>query len=124
MEFDLGRMTDVDGDNMFEYLDALPDQTTPILYLSAAGGRYNKATDATVHDDYDVFGDSDPRNLAQCYTQPDGSTLWKSDTFQLISPGSDGEYGAGGPFSPDEDLDSTRGQEGDNITNFSGGTLE
>lgn len=123
MEFDLSRISDVDGDDLFEYLDAMPDQSTPIMYVSASGGRYNKTTDSGAHDDYDVYGDDDPRNMLGCYMQADGSTPQRKDSFQLISPGEDGEYGEGGAYSPDEELTGTRRTEVDNITSFSSGTL-
>ena len=103
MEFDLGRIVDVDGDQMFEYLDPLPDQSAPILYLSAAGGRYNKSNDAAA-DDFDVFAETPTsftnasRNPSFPYMQSDGTTPFKKDTFQLISPGEDGQYGIGGVY--------------------------
>ena len=125
MEFDLSRVTNISGSPsvLYEYLDPMPDQTAPIMYVSAAGGRYNKTTDAAAHDDYDVFGDGDSRNMLGCYMQADGSTPHQKDGFQLISPGADGAYGEGGAFTPGEDLPSARDVEEDNITNFSGGTL-
>lgn len=119
MEFDFTRLTDVDGDNLFEYLDPYPDQSTPLLYVSASGGRYNKSH--TDPDDYSVFGTA--KDMAGLYTQADGKTPHNSDSFQLISPGADGEYGSGGPYTAGEDLPSNRQNEVDNITNFSGGTL-
>ncbi len=121
MEFDLSRMTDVDGDDLYEYLDAIPDQDVPILYVSASGGRYNKDNDAGVVDDYDVFGSA--RDMSELYTQADGKTPHRKDSYQLISAGADSEYGIGGKFTPGESLPSSRKNEVDNITNFSGGTL-
>ena len=127
-EFDLGRMSDVDGDQIFEYLSNV-DSATPLLYLSSRGKRYNKvnAPSANVsaypNDDYDVlkFGDR-ARNLQGCYLGADGSAPLRADSFQLIYPGEDDEYGTGGVF-PDPNDYATRTYERDNITNFSGGTF-
>lgn len=155
-EFDIGRFVSVDGDGAVEYLDALPDQQTPILYLSGAGSNYNKDNDA-IADDFDVFTDAplsftnhSSKNMSFPYMKGDGALPYNKDTFQLISPGEDGLYGIGGIFDStvelaDTDLDSdtnilntdansngvfevtdyleARRTEGDNITNFSGGTL-
>lgn len=125
MEFDLGRIVDVDGDDLFEYLDRTEGQTTPLLYLSSQGKRYNKTNDSAVLDDYSVFGDN-TRNLQSVYLQADGNTPHRQDSYQLISPGEDGLYGPGGTFTPGEDLSGgeARRPERDNITNFSDGTLE
>jgi prepilin-type N-terminal cleavage/methylation domain-containing protein len=128
MEFDLGRMVDVDGDDAYEYLDALPSQETPILYLSTGGTRYNKDNDPAL-DDYDVHVTDinnpsvDPRDLKEVYMQANGKTPYRADSYQLISPGEDGEYGTGGTYTPDEDFPTDRRVEADNITNFSSGTL-
>ena len=142
MEFDFGRLVDVDNDMSFEYLDAMPGQTTPFLYLSGSGRNLNKDNDnmlrtlapinetrVQVWDDYDVFGLSDARNMDFCYLQPDGdgnpttNQPYKSDTFQLISAGADGEYGPGGVYADGDNLTGDRRGEADNITNFSGGRL-
>lgn len=117
MEFDLGRMTNVDsasGDTAFEYLDPLPDQTTPYLYISAAGKRMNRDNGAGA-DDYDVFGDRDAggygngtqQDMSFCYMQADGRTAHRKDSFQLISPGADTLYGTGGVYTDSTTLDDT-----------------
>jgi len=146
LEFDFGRLTDVDGDGLFEYVDTLAGQTTPILYLSGGGGNMNRDNDNELrvlpphndtlvqgNDDYDVFdptGANSSKNMKACYLQPDGDAdftnniPYKKDSFQLISPGEDGEYGTGGVYSEGEDLSGNRRIEADNITNFSGGTLQ
>ena len=110
MEFDSGRLVDVDGDGVVEYLDALPGQTTPILYLSGAGSSMNKDNDA-VADDFDVFTDAPlsfsfhaSKNMSFPYTKPGGTVPYNKDTFQLISPGDDGLYGPGGYFEDGVDV--------------------
>lgn len=127
-EFDLGRMSDVDGDSAFEYL-AEPDIATPILFLSSRGKRYDTTNTASAdsseypNDDYDVLGyDARDRDLQGAYMDATGSKPVRPNSYQLIHPGADGEYGDGGVF-PDPGNYSTRFEERDNITNFSDGTF-
>lgn len=109
-EFKGERLTDLDSDQVPEYLDSLPDQKTPMSYASAVNGRYP--------------------NGARAYYQSDGKTPWKKESFQIVSPGDDGEFGnivktASFKASYSEETDfGTRREEKDNITNFSGGLLE
>ena len=147
MQFDLARVSDVDGDGVFEYLDPIADQTTPYLYVSAAGRKMKKnntpgedlnqnceldseedtnGNGILDQDDYDVFTCPDlDRNMTTCYLQPGGNNEpYRKDTFQLISPGGDGEYGAGGTWQNGVSLGDSRADERDNITNFSGGVFE
>ncbi|MCR9202705.1 MAG: prepilin-type N-terminal cleavage/methylation domain-containing protein [Planctomycetaceae bacterium] len=155
-EFDASRLVSVDGDDALELLDPMPDQQSPILYISSTGGGMNKDNDAAA-DDYDVFPDSPltltnhtSRNMAFPYTKGDATQPYNHDTFQLISPGEDGLYGVGGGYAEGTDLSDRdlngdnniqnadansnsvldvgdylepRRVESDNITNFSGGTL-
>ncbi|MCP4173144.1 MAG: prepilin-type N-terminal cleavage/methylation domain-containing protein [Fuerstiella sp.] len=120
-EFDNGRLVDTDGDGMLEYVDSLPDQTTPLLYVSSNNGQgYSTANGSLNH-----------------YVQADGKTEWKKSSFQIISPGEDGEYGfdpapdpfdsSGGAsdsrpkYSEEEDVPR---EQADNIASFNpGGTL-
>lgn len=147
-EFDSARIVNVNTAierSMPEYLDPLPGQTAPYIYVSASEGRgYN-----TVVDDQ---GNSDPTddtitsfidlNLsadAPAITSPTfaymqsgsfvGSVLsaasipFNQNSYQIISPGFDQQFGTGGPYDPDNRFDSSRQAERDNITNFSGGLL-
>jgi general secretion pathway protein G len=107
--FDPARLVDTDGDGMMEYLDSLPDQKTPIYFVSSNNGQgYSPAMSR--------------------YVQGDGKTPWNKDTHQLISPGLDGELGfdpfAGlkGPYSDGMTFTGARLAEGDNITNFKPGS--
>jgi prepilin-type N-terminal cleavage/methylation domain-containing protein len=117
-EFDVIRLIDIDGDGMREYCDDLPDPSTPILYLKAKNGRYSAA-------DMVVFGDG-VRDLTGIYTQGAGGPNWKEQSFQLISPGFDREYGSGGGYTAEDGLvnKANRLNEVDNITNFADSTLE
>ena len=117
-EFDVARLIDVDGDGMREYCDQLPNATCPILYLNSRNRRYEPQ-------DMVVFGDG-IRDLTAVYTQGAGGPAWKEQSFQLISPGFDREYGTGGGYAAETGLvnSGARLPEADNITNFSSGTLE
>ena len=98
------------ADQMPSYLDSLPDQSTPIWYSAATNGRY--------------------ANGEPAYYQGDDKTPWKRDSYQIISPGSDTTFGniiktAGFKATYTDTTNfSTRKDERDNITNFSGGLLE
>jgi len=135
-EFDSGRFVDTDGDDLFEYVDAIEGQVTPILFLSSRGKRYTESNNAAATDDYDVFGVA-ANDMQICYFEADGTTPHRKDSYQLISPGDDGEYGPGGIYASGQSLadfdidgdaiinsDEERQAEKDNITNFSDGTLE
>ncbi|MEO2014410.1 MAG: prepilin-type N-terminal cleavage/methylation domain-containing protein [Fuerstiella sp.] len=120
-EFDPARLVDTDGDGMLEYVDSLPDQTTPLLYVSSNNGQ----------------GYSTANGALNYYVQGDGKTAWNKSSFQIISPGEDGEFGfnpAPSPFNStggasdsrpkySEDDDVSR-EEADNVGSFkTGGTL-
>jgi general secretion pathway protein G len=107
------------------YLDPLSGQKQPYLYLSSYGGQ-----------GYNVSGElSSPPlgTFVDIYRQgPNGSTAtppsppWNANTFQIISPGGDQQYGLGGEYetaNANTLLIGTRGVERDNITNFSSGVL-
>ncbi|MEQ9409711.1 MAG: prepilin-type N-terminal cleavage/methylation domain-containing protein [Fuerstiella sp.] len=117
-EFKPDQLSDVDGDGMLDYMDSLPDQRTPILYVSSNNGQGYLKSDGNLN----------------FYVEADGKTPWKKSSFQLISPGEDGEFGfepiidtgnppLGLPQPYSEDTDVPRDQA-DNICNFNpGGTL-
>ena len=153
-EFDPGRLTDLDGDNVPEYLDSLPGQRNPILFASSYGGRGYRDSDVQLSGQagYDRY-ETDRSSFAWYYRRYTNGTpptvadfnsapAFNPKSFQLISPGFDGEYGLGGTLDgnmemteiikkqstpapwvfPDYD-NSKRLFERDNITNFKGGTL-
>lgn len=117
-EFKPGQIVDTDGDGMLEYLDPLPGQKTPLLYVSSNNGQGYSKADGNLN----------------FYVQADGKTPWKKDSFQIISPGEDGEFGflpgidssqppQGLPQIYSEEVDVPR-EQADNICNFEpGGTL-
>lgn len=106
-DFQTDKFVDLDGDGMPEYLDASDGQTQPYHFASSNNG--------------------------QGYTSGVGYYLdasglpWNRDTHQIISPGEDGIIGPPTPinpvYTPDTELTGDRREEADNITNFSGGTL-
>lgn len=140
--------------NFYVYFDAYDLKLAPLLYFSSDEGvGYDVGREDTPISDVSLvrtrYGDQAFRDV---YRQDfsfsdDGGTLkfvegtdappWKPSTFQLISPGRDGEYGIGGYFV--EDIRSNqpasvsatdwsafltaRQPDEDNIVNFKGGKL-
>lgn len=114
-DFKVDRLVDLDGDDMPEYVDTLPSQSTPYMYVSAYAGTYAPA-DMTIGS----LSMTDVYRVAGA-----GSVAHNPSTYQIISPGPDGSYGEGGRFNPDTALQdfSARQFEQDNITNFHSGML-
>ncbi|MEO2015602.1 MAG: type II secretion system protein [Fuerstiella sp.] len=120
-EFDPARLVDTDGDGMLEYVDSLPDQTTPLLYVSSNNGQ----------------GYTTANGSLNYYVEGNGKTAWKKSSFQIISPGEDGEFGfdpAPNPFNSSggasdsrpkfSEGDDVSREEADNLASFKpGGTL-
>jgi prepilin-type N-terminal cleavage/methylation domain-containing protein len=103
------RVRDLDSDNYLELLDTLPSQTTPYVYFSSYGGTGYRNNDNASRIASPYFKDAAKRNP------------FKADSFQIISPGSDLEYGTGGHLGGSGSLSAA---DADNITNFHGGRLE
>lgn len=120
-EFDADRLVVFSSHGFASYVDQIGEGEIPILYVSSNNGQgYSKADSALNY-----------------YVQDDGKTPWNKSTFQLISPGGDGEFGfdpAPNPFDSTgtgtdsrprfgENSEAT-GNQADNITNFNtSGTL-
>lgn len=131
--FDPNRLVDLDGDQMPECVDPLPEQDAPYLYLSSYEGRGYQPFGL----DFDCTGPSGMANgddelmlgtLTDMYyvSYTDACTFQphNPDTHQLISPGEDGEYGEGGVYDGETvGSSANRAYERDNITNFQGGRL-
>lgn len=103
----------IDGEGMPEFLDSLPGQTKPYVYVSSYGGKGYRAADLN-------FGPGS--TLTSVYKQSTGGQDFNPKSFQIISAGFDGEQGSGGAL--DVGLPPGRAVERDNITNFKGGRLE
>ncbi|TWU14267.1 Type II secretion system protein G precursor [Symmachiella macrocystis] len=102
-----------------EYVDTLAGQTTPYYYIHNDNYR--------AHDDNEFAALSPPLPavlLPRAYKQGDSArSYYKEKTFQIISPGFDTSYGAGGSYEIDDTAhDGTAGHidvnDRDNITNF------
>ena len=137
-EFLPARFSDVDADGFPEYFDPLPNQTMPYLYYSSYDGQGYRDTVAPFEFDTTASGSA---GLSAAYRQGTAATAprWKANSFQIISPGYDRQYGYGGTYLPTESdrlpvcpaIGSTpaptqkqRDYESDNITNFSQGELQ
>ncbi len=129
--FDASRLSDVDGDGVNEFLDPLPGQATPYLYLSARDGRGFQPQVPGEPDGFDVFNqlsgstwaDADMGNLSGPYATPAGAAIRKG-SYQIISPGEDQIYGNGSPFvapTPYEPGVQLELGQSDNISNFNEG---
>jgi prepilin-type N-terminal cleavage/methylation domain-containing protein len=126
---------------MNAYLDTLSGQTQPYLYLSSYGGQgYNlselvgtpasssNAPGQTFLDIYrqgsvSYWSSTSPSLVANTSTP---SPAWNANSYQIISPGGDQQYGVGGEYetaNANTLLVGSRAVERDNITNFSPGTL-
>lgn len=139
-DFQTSRFTDLNSNGFPEYRDPLPGQRSPYLYYSSydgSGYRFappiNEYTGGT-NPNGGVFPSS-PYLQGTTQTSP----AYNPKTFQIISPGQDGQYGPGGPYDPNN-LNAAlpawtrttpaltvtaqdRLVEFDNITNFSNGRL-
>ncbi len=144
-EFDSARLVDVDGDLMPEFVDQIPSQTMPYQYFSSYDGAgyrpyglngiRNDDDDETIRITGNVAGPE-----AAYYTTFLPRGYYEPKSFQLISPGFDGEFfpddqrpGAANARAPDlmtapgfgiyNGENAVGPVERDNITNFKGGRL-
>lgn len=134
-----GRLTDKDNDWLPEYKDTLPQQTMPYVYFSASSGSYRTAptTSGMPISAANPWVNTDNRDAAMSgYTlmnyayyvsfnpsvSPVMSAPYKPKGYQIISPGSDGAYGTGGLFNPDNTSNLST-KDRDNISNFHSGRL-
>jgi general secretion pathway protein G len=144
-----GRLrADDDGDVAPVYLDPLPQQTRPYVYFhSNEGGNYpfepvaangaswrntdnlgydassgmpvqNNAYNLMEHAYYQTFTPTGMTPVAAARA----SRPHKANSFQIISPGPDTEYGTGGLFNP-QNTSNLSLADRDNITNFHAGRL-
>ncbi len=110
-EFKNDRLTDSEAtpDELLEYRDALPGQTRPFLYLSTAGsGAYRTADAEGVQNGWLPY-------------KKTATTFWNPNSYQLISAGSDADYGKGGVYDPNNT--SSLDKDADNLTNFNDAAL-
>jgi prepilin-type N-terminal cleavage/methylation domain-containing protein len=128
-DFETSRFSDLDNDGFPEFLDSYPSQQNPLLYFSAYDGSGYRLTEFPGGS----FPASPYLNGSNENAQPHNA-----NTFQIISPGADGQYGPCGPYiagnsaplpawtraTPALTVTAQQRQiEEDNITNFSNGIL-
>jgi general secretion pathway protein G len=147
---DISRIKDIDGNGVNEWYDSLPGQSKPYLYFSSYEGQGYRIAELSdtnytsfvtgLHDVYRVYSTSPPPFApATPNATPSGTQTLpaqKPQTFQIISPGYDGDYGWGGVYNPslkNAGLVKSDGKpqpsaipdpaQYDNLTNFAGGRL-
>lgn len=149
--FEPNRLVDKDADQMPEYVDSIPSQTSPFLYFSSNNGTgYQSFAGASDWCNVDCFYDGMLQNtsfstgtwtngnwMQHMYfttfnTSASTSIPWQPKKFQIVSPGYGGiaaatplkAYGSGGLFDVKNASAIVGTPDGDNITSFhSGGTL-
>jgi hypothetical protein len=155
-DFESGRLVDLDdlngdgtpdGDGFPEFLDSYPGQRNPIIYFSSYGGTSYRLADypGNAPAFQATPGPVDKTLPINWYMQGTNaaSPPFNAKSFQIISPGMDGNYGPGGPYvanaatplpawsrtsTPAAPTDvsvtaAEREAERDNITNFGNGKL-
>lgn len=141
LDFVSNRFVDTNNNGIPEYVDSYPNQETPLMYMSAYEGKgYDMADLATT-------SMISPYRYPLVGTTP--AKYQKPQSYQIVSPGPDGQFGTGGAFNPDEPAPSfllypsvgagptytpseiadtvtppRRAVEYDNITNFHPGKLK
>lgn len=139
-EFAVNRLVDTDSppNGLYEFLDSFPDQQNPILYFSSYEGKGYRT--AASHPVCEIPKDSSGnlKGIAGTFidvyrTAADtaGTPVVKGaphkpNSFQIISPGADGQYGIGGHYNAETagtllgtGATPDRRAEQDNMTNFS-----
>lgn len=141
--FNTDRLVDANSNQLPGYLDNYPEQENPILYFSSYDGSgYDPAECGTsgmidVYRQTWTFANSGnvPTSPLASTALPTGIRSWNHETFQLISPGPDKQYGVGGYYASGMpqpsgagtdiwgDFIGKRNADIDNITNFHNGEL-
>lgn len=113
--FDISRLVDRNGNGFYEYAGvgtADDNNADTMVYAANSNGQgYDDAVGAVTY-----------------YLQADGDTPWRSDSYQLVDPGSDGDLGfsptlTGPPSLTWSDSDRPTDAQADNLTNFSNAVL-
>ena len=128
-----GRLVDLEGDGFPEFLDTLPSQSNPYIYLSSYEGQGYAAVDGRLmnfcayrrpglYEDTNCNGVLDMGEDTSGNGVLDVPPAYKPNSYQLISAGPNFKHGLGGQYDPDN-LNNLSGDDADNITNFTQGTL-
>lgn len=148
-EFDSDRIINVStaaNRDMPEYIDPLPSQQFPYLYVSSNGGRgytttldgsgnisgypdLNLGAGGSVPSMTYIFLESATVTASDTYVA--GAVPFNKNSYQIISPGQDREYGVGGLYSVEDGFEDGYSSftgfdisvQNDNITNFSDGVM-
>ena len=123
---DITRIKDIDGNLVNEWYDSIPNQSKPFMYFNSYDGRGYDLVEIdgngtaigiytpqgafvadSPHDVYrttartGIFPPATPQSgTGGTSADPTLAASYKSQTFQIISPGFDMEYGSGGIFNP------------------------
>lgn len=126
-DFDTGRLIpssggadDSDNPPPLVYRDAI-SPSNPYVYAStAATGSYREHATDPAKSDFPALATG---GLFRAYRKTSATgPFWNPNSYQLISPGFDGEYGDGGVYDP-KSTSSLAPLELDNLANFADGPL-
>lgn len=139
-DFEAGRLYVGNGTDNYQYfpvyVDPIDGQSSPYVYASSYDGIGYDETDTDSDgkcETSDMMTGFDGNFCAYRTEAGADGAYWKPNSFQIVSPGFDGEYGLGGAYLPDASVKfplvdpgdaAERNQERDNITNFTSGQLE
>lgn len=123
-EFDEMRLWDFDGDGWWEYAPTgSGTQETPYVYFDSR--TYLRARYPKDESEPSIQGIAYPYRAVVLSEKPGRGTMINPDTFQIISAGLDGDYGADNPVKVLPEGEGFGQGDWDNVTNFSHGkTLE
>lgn len=163
---DLNRIKDFDGNGMNEWYDPIPNQARPYLYFSSYEGRGYNLTELPMAGNGTSYLPGFPHDMYRVWAPPSNNTppnqptppgapsaaasgsqtlqAQKGQTWQIISPGYDGDFGFGGVYNPNLPSPALPGPPPtgyqpaglvdangnadtaayDNLTNFGGGRLK
>ena len=110
---DISRIKDIDGNGINEWYDSLPGQSKPYLYFSSYEGQGYRIAELSdvnytsfvtgLHDVYRVSSATPlvaaPATPSSTPTSTQTFPAQRPQTFQIISPGYDGDYGWGGVYN-------------------------
>ncbi len=119
-EFDELRLWDFDGDGWWEYVpEGASSQETPYVYFDSR--TYDKTRYPKDKAESSIQGVAYPYRTAAFLANVDTRAVMNPNTFQIISAGLDGDYGADNPVKLFPRGAGYGPGDWDNVTNFSNG---
>jgi hypothetical protein len=119
-EFDELRLWDFDGDGWWEYVPAgSGTQETPYVYFDSR--TYRQARYPKDETESSIQGVAYPYSVMALFDKPGRRTMANPNTFQIISAGLDGDYGANNPVKILPNGVGFGPGDWDNVANFSDG---